>query len=55
MSPGLFEFLSANHHSIVFYTYLSLPREVCNSHDKAAHYHILSLQAGVFVSDSAFG
>jgi hypothetical protein len=55
ISPGLSDFLSANHHSIFFYTYLSLPLEVCNSDDKAAHYHILGPQAGVFVSDSAFG
>jgi hypothetical protein len=28
-------FLHANHHSIFLCTYLSLPSEVCNSHDKA--------------------
>jgi hypothetical protein len=37
------------------YAYLSLLPEVCNSHDKAAHYHVFGLQVGVFVSDSAFG
>lgn len=55
VTPGLFDFLTANCHSIFLYTYLSLPLEVCSSDDKAADYHILGPQAGVFMSDSAFG
>jgi hypothetical protein len=37
----------------LFHTHLSLPREVCNSPRQAAYYHILGLQVGNFISDSA--
>lgn len=53
--PSVFGFSSLINTPPLLHTHVSLPLELCNSPQKAAHYHIVGFYAGGFNTDLAFG